>query len=204
MAEPCLPDSSSPLFQQADQWFARAGAALLNALPCGRGCCKCCIGPFPLTILDVQELKRGLALLAPEQRQAIEQRARQQLDAIEDRYPQLATSPYLDGWDDRVVDDLSAQFAELPCPALQGDGSCGVYANRPMTCRTMGIPTEEQGLVQGACEVQAAVPLIRLSRALREEEDRLAEKEAAAIDSVRAQMGRQGEEVLLQYGFLPT
>lgn len=145
-----------------------------------------------------------MVALVSEQRQGIERRARRQLDAIERRYPQLGASPFLDGWDDRVVDDLVSQFADLPCPALQADGSCGVYAYRPATCRTMGIPTDEQGLVQGACEVQTAVPLIRLSRALREEEDRLAEKEAAALDSIRERTGTQGEEMLLQYGFLPA
>ena len=142
-------------------------------------------------------------MLPSEQRQAIEARARQQLDAMAHQYPQLAISPYLGGWDDRVVDDLVTQFADLPCPALEADGSCGVYAYRPVTCRTMGIPTHEQGLVHGACEVQTAVPIIRLSRTLREEEDRLAEKEAAALGDDRSHAAKQGEEVLLQYGFVP-
>lgn len=202
MAGPLEPNPPSSIFLQADEWFTRARAALLNALPCSQGCCRCCIGPFAITSLDVQELQRGLAALAPEQRQVIELRARQQLDAMERQYPQLATTSSLDGWDDGVVDDLVVQFADIPCPALQADGSCGVYANRPITCRTMGIPTDEQGLVQGACEVQTAVPLIRLSRALREEEDRLAEKEAVALSDCHGQTGECSEEVLLQYGFV--
>lgn len=202
MAGARAPYSPSSPFLCADEWFRRARAALLNTLPCSRGCYRCCIGTFAITALDVQELQRGLAALALEQRQAVEQHARRQLVAIERRYPQLATSPFLDEWDDRVVDELVAQFAELPCPALQVDGSCGVYAYRPITCRTMGIPLDEQGLIQGACEVQTAVPLVRLSRSLREEEDRLAEKEAAALSAGCGQMGEQGEEVLLQYGFV--
>lgn len=197
-----MPYESPRLFQQAEEWFARARAALLNEVPCGRGCCRCCIGPFAITALDVQELQGGLADVAEVQRQAIERRAREQVATLERHYPQLASSPSLDRWDDRAVDQLVTQFADLLCPALQADGSCAVYAYRPMTCRTMGIPTDDQGLVQGACEIQTAVPLIRLSRALRTDEDRLAEKEAAALRRLQGQGEDRGEEVLLQYGFV--
>lgn len=108
----------------------------------------------------------------------------------------------LDEWDDEAIDDLVAEFAALPCPALQSDGSCGIYESRPMTCRTMGIPVEEQGLVQGACEIQTFVPIKRLSSSIQEQEQELAHQEAVALDQLREQRQARGEEILLAYGFL--
>jgi hypothetical protein len=67
----------------------------------------------------------------------------------------------------------------------------------------MGIPTEVDGLVYGACVVQTAVPVIRLSGVLREEEDRLVSEEAEQLARLRDQKGIQGEELLLPYAFVP-
>jgi len=66
----------------------------------------------------------------------------------------------------------------------------------------MGIPTEDRGLTHGACEVQTFIPILRLPSALREEEDRLAQEEAASLKTLRQATGSKGEEVFLPYGFL--
>jgi len=66
----------------------------------------------------------------------------------------------------------------------------------------MGIPTEDQGLAQGACEIQTFIPIVRLPIAFREEEDRLAQEEAASLETLRQTTGSTGEEVFLPYGFL--
>jgi Fe-S-cluster containining protein len=121
---------------------------------------------------------------------------------MEIHYPRLKNSCVLDEWDDTLIDQLVTQFAELPCPALHLDGSCGIYQSRPMTCRTMGIPSEEQGLVHGACEIQTFVPIRRLSPSIREQERQLAHQEAAALDQLRQQRKAGGEEILLAYGFV--
>jgi hypothetical protein len=66
----------------------------------------------------------------------------------------------------------------------------------------MGIPTETAGTVQGACEIQTFIPLVRLSESLRAEEDRLAEGEARLLEAGKSVGAFQGEEVLLPYGFV--
>jgi hypothetical protein len=66
----------------------------------------------------------------------------------------------------------------------------------------MGIPTEDRGLAQGACEVQTFIPIVRLRSSFREEEDRLAQEEAASLETLRRTTGSMGEEVFLPYGFL--
>jgi Fe-S-cluster containining protein len=195
--------SPLPIFAQADHWFRRARAALLEALPCRKGCSRCCIGPFPITVFDIDELQRGLAVLPSERRATIIERAVRQTTAIRTAYPILVDDRSLDGWTDQSIDELVTQFADLPCPALQADGSCGIYAFRPVTCRTMGVPVETAGVMSGACDVQTSVPIVRLPRSIRDEEDRFAEQEARAIAMLQETRTDAGEEVLLPFGFLP-
>ena len=204
---PSLPPPPQRLFAQADGWFARARAALLGAIPCQRGCARCCIGPFAITTLDEHALQHGLAMLPPSDRRDIREQARRQTAAMEQAFPRLIESPSLAGWRDDEVDRVLERFAELPCPALDHDGTCRVYSFRPVTCRMMGIPIEENGLIHGACEVQTAVPILPLPRALRLDEARLAELEAtdlglASTDTEGSDPPGTGDEILLPYGFL--
>jgi Fe-S-cluster containining protein len=201
VAAPALPDPA-PLYRKTDHWFERATAALLGEPPCKPGCASCCVGPFPITLLDVQTLQRGLAGLPPDHRRRIEQRAVEQTAAMEAAFPQLADTDLIDNWSDRGIDRLVATFHQHPCPALETDGRCGIYRHRPLVCRSMGIPTEEHGLTHGACEVQTFIPILRLPSLFREEEDRLAQEEGAALDRLRRATGIAGEEVFLPYGFL--
>lgn len=200
---PTLTTSLSSLPDKTSRWFERATAALLEQVPCRQGCCHCCIGTFPVTILDQQYLQEGLAQLPDAQRQAIRQKAQTQVAAIEVHFPRLTVSPMLDGWPDHLTEQLAEQFQDLPCPALGSDGSCAVYAFRPLTCRSMGIPSDQDGCVEGACEIQTAVPIIRLSPPFREEEDRLAGEESQQLTALRLKRQCQGEELLLPYAFLP-
>ena len=193
----------SSLPEKTSQWFDRAAAALLGQIPCCQGCCHCCIGTFPVTILDQQHLQAGLSRLPGEQRQAIQQKARDQIAAIKAHFPRLAVSQMLDDWPDQLSEQLAEQFQDLPCPALDSEGRCSVYAFRPLICRSMGIPPEQEGCVEGACEVQTAIPIIRLTSPLRKEEDRLAGEEAHQLTALRLNLQCHGEELLLPYAFLP-
>ena len=58
-------------------------------------------------------------------------------------------------------------------------------------------------MVTGACDTQTFVPVIRLSQSIRAEEDRLAEQEARLLENGKTGRALVGDEVLLQYGFLP-
>ncbi len=196
-------DGPRRFMARCDQWFDRARASLLGNVPCRQGCCRCCIGPFAITRLDVAALQRGMESLAPSVRLTIESSARRQVEAFETGFPRLKADTALDRWSDREVDGLVERFRDLPCPALAEDGRCRVYAFRPATCRLMGIPVEADGLVAGACEVQTAVPIQRVPLALRQEEQRLAEQERAELALCLGSTPGRGEEVLLPYGFLP-
>ena len=193
----------SSLFDKTARWFERARAALLDDLPCQKGCTRCCVGLFPVTRLDQAELQRGLHSLAPHERDAIQTAAARQAELITISAPELAYDRFIDHLPDRAIDRLVQEFGDLPCPVLQPDGSCGLYAFRPLTCRSMGIPPEVDGMVQGACEIQTFVPVRRLSPALRAEEDALAQAEADALERGHTATGGPGEELFLPFAILP-
>jgi Fe-S-cluster containining protein len=197
-------DARRRLFQQAAGWFQRGQAALLDSVPCRQGCTRCCYGPFAITLLDELELQQGLQALPSQVQLDIHTRAQSQVATMEAAFPRLTESRHLDQWSEQDVDDLVTRFGDLPCPALSTDGRCLVYAYRPITCRMMGLPVEINGLMQGACELQTSIPVIRVSQALRQEEDHLAEQEARLIAEQRHITPSDGEEVLLPYGFLSS
>lgn len=185
-----------------DQWFARGRAALLEEVTCRRGCHHCCIGPFTITLNDAELLLKGLGTLNPDIRNDIQTQATRQAAIIENEFIRVASSPMLDDWSESDIETLVSRFADLPCPSLGPDGSCRLYAYRPVICRTMGLPVQAGDLVQGACDVQTAVPIVPMPRSLREEEDRLVRTESAILASSRGSNNKTGEEMLLPYGFL--
>ncbi len=155
-----------------------------------------------MTILDRQEIQRGLRRLPEEHRKRIERTAVEQVTALTVAAPQLSTNRFIDQWREEDIDPVIERFETWPCPALEPDGTCGLYEFRPLVCRSMGVPQDDGVLVSGACAVQTAVPLIRLSKVFREEENRLAGVEAEEIEALQHRPGSEGEELFLPYAFI--
>jgi Fe-S-cluster containining protein len=202
-----VPDWSQPpavsrLFQHADQWFRKGRAAVQEQLPCRQGCSHCCHGTFAVTVLDHIHIQRGMTLLPSATREEIAMRARTQASSMKTAFSRLTRSIYVDDWTDDELDHLVTRFSHLPCPALDEQGSCLIYTHRPMTCRMMGLPIEREGLVEGACDVQTSVPLIRIPDIVRREETELAKEEAELIAEWQTSTDQIGEELLLPYGFI--
>lgn len=157
---------------------------------------------FPVTILDRQEIQRGLRALPEEQRKRIERTAAEQVTALTVAAPRLNTNHFIDQWPEEDIDRIIERFDTWHCPALEQDGTCSLYEFRPLVCRSMGVPPDDGVCVSGACAVQTAVPLIRLSKVIREEENLLARVEAEEIETLRHRLGVKGEELFLPHAFL--
>ncbi len=140
---------------------------------------------FPVTILDRQEIQRGLRALPEEQRKRIERTAAEQVTALTVAAPRLNTNHFIDQWPEEDIDRIIERFDTWHCPALEQDGTCSLYEFRPLVCRSMGVP-----------------PVIRLSKVIREEENLLARVEAEEIETLRHRLGVKGEELFLPHAFL--
>jgi Fe-S-cluster containining protein len=201
--QPPTPSHVTTLATKTDDWFRRASAALLSQVPCHPGCSDCCIGLFPITRLDVRLLQEGLAQLPTDQRERIAERAARQITGLEAAFPRLKSRPSIDDWSDADIDEAVNAFHHTPCPALEDNGLCSLYAHRPLTCRSMGIPARQDAMINGACGVQTFVPIARLSAALEAEEHELAKREAVELAAL-PEVAANGEEILLPYGFLSS
>ncbi len=100
-------------------------------IACKPGCADCCLGPFPITQLDAQRLREGLAQLR-------------------EADPDCAARVV-----ERALMAVSAQECEHdPCPALDPEfGTCDLYAARPLTCRTFGPALRWNSEAIGVCEL---------------------------------------------------
>lgn len=124
--------SDFELVQIVDGALAEAARRSGSWLVCRPGCTQCCHGPFEISQLDAQRLRKGLADLERDNpKRAAEVRAR----------ATHAVSLAEFGDDD-------------PCPALDPDtGTCDLYTSRPITCRCFGPPVVCESGTVGVCEL---------------------------------------------------
>lgn len=128
------------LLEELDAWFdCCVAASAPGQIQCGKGCSACCRGLFDITLLDARLLQEGFRRLSAPVRDAVLARARPRLAELATRWPGFGP-PYLLNylpdmqWTEMPEDD------ETPCPLLGDDGSCLVYAWRPIICRLHGLP----------------------------------------------------------------
>ena len=112
-------------------------------IECGPGCTECCIGPFPITRLDATRLSGALERLRrdePTRHHRLIERASFTADLLRDDFPGDPATGLLDD-DDDAENAFLERFAAVPCPGLDPEhGTCDVYDERPITCRTFGPP----------------------------------------------------------------
>lgn len=142
------------LLDELDGLLQGAAAAAGSWVACRVGCHECCIGPFPITVLDARRLRRGLAelwRLAPSRARAVRRRAREAGRILRRGFP--GTGVQLSDDEDRREVFL-ARHAALPCPALDpGTAGCDLYEARPLSCRTFGLPIRVAGEDLAPCRL---------------------------------------------------
>jgi len=123
------------ILAQADAFFRSIMVSQPQNLQCGRGCSLCCYGLFEISSADIPILADGLSKLHPMRRKKIVRRAAEIMESS--RHPNLREcSPAEKG---KFFDRTSS----TPCPNLNDSGECMVYENRPLVCRTFGLPLRD-------------------------------------------------------------
>lgn len=108
-----------------------------DKIQCSRGCSKCCSQIFNITQIDAWIIGEHVRSLPAEQREALQQKAREYLSHLP-----------LDKGE-------SAKREGVPCPALGAEGECSIYEARPVICRRFGMPIYDYKNPQNvyACEL---------------------------------------------------
>ena len=152
-----LPSGDQQLIQIVDAALAEAARKSGSWLVCHPGCTQCCMGPFPISQLDVERLRAGMRELEisdPGRASRIRKRARNSVARLKADFPGDPTTGILDE-DEAALEHFTTFADEEPCPVLDPNtGRCDLYSSRPMTCRTFGPPVRsgtEGGL--GVCEL---------------------------------------------------
>jgi Fe-S-cluster containining protein len=112
-------------------------AAKKHGVKCKRGCYECCsVGFFDITLLDALHLRASLKQVPARIRERVIAKANEQLDILEKKKafsrkdPLLKTLP--------SIDAISRRSAKMSCPALDDNGACLIYDQRPHICRIFG------------------------------------------------------------------
>jgi Fe-S-cluster containining protein len=82
-------------------------------LACTRGCAACCHVQLSLAPVEAERLRGALSRLGRAARERVRARAVR-------------------------LRGMGAAAEREPCAMLEGDGSCVIYADRPLVCRTQG------------------------------------------------------------------
>lgn len=147
------PAGDTDLVQIVDAAVADAARRSGDRLLCRPGCTQCCVGVFPISQLDAERLREGLALLTdsdPERAVAVRGRAEASVGRLSAEFPGDATTGALDESRGFELEEFGNDEA---CPALDpATGLCDLYSARPMTCRVFGPPLRVEGGV-GVCEL---------------------------------------------------
>jgi len=131
------------LVRSFDDSIRTGEARAAGHLACRVGCTGCCLGPFEITALDAARLVRGVGALIARDRaggRAVVDRASEQWSRMAPAFPGDPSTAVLSG-DNAARTVFFGRFGEAPCPALDpSSGACLVYASRPLSCRTYGLP----------------------------------------------------------------
>ncbi len=141
-------NGDAELIQIVDAAMAEAVRRSGSWLLCRPGCHDCCIGPFPITVLDAQRLRSGLEELRqtdPARARRVSERAQASVERILREFP---------GDPLRAVLELDGAAEDELCPALNpATGTCDLYAARPITCRIFGPPVRFGGNSLAVCDL---------------------------------------------------
>ncbi len=133
-------DQYGSLLKEVDTWFETCLARHADVIACHHGCSECCRGLFDITLLDALYLKRGFDQLPVTVQQSIQVKAAGRLHNLTVQWPNFTRPWTLNHIPEIQWDEMMPEEDETPCPLLSDQGTCLVYAYRPMTCRLNGIP----------------------------------------------------------------
>jgi Fe-S-cluster containining protein len=139
-------DRYKRVLERADDFFDSVMESQPQNLQCGRGCSLCCHGLFEIGSADVPLIAEGLEKLHPRRRAMIVRRAQEIVESS--AHPDLRECSPLEK--ERFFD----RTASTPCPNLDKSGSCMIYEQRPLICRTFGLPLRDDVRMLGeVCEL---------------------------------------------------
>lgn len=133
------------LVAQADKIFAAMQETHKDCVRCQIYCCDCCYAVFDLTLIESVYMNYHFnKSLTRRERRPILRRA-ERTDRKFYQIKHKLQKMYIG--QGKAPDEVLLQLAHerVPCPLLNDEKLCDLYARRPITCRVYGIPTSIGG-----------------------------------------------------------
>lgn len=133
------------LVAQADKVFTAVYEAHPDCVRCKIYCCDCCYAVFDVTLIESVYMNYHFnkSLTRRERRPILRraERADRKFYQIKHKLQKMYRSQ------GKAPDEVLLQLAHerVPCPLLNDEKLCDLYARRPITCRVYGIPTSIDG-----------------------------------------------------------
>ncbi|HMQ67786.1 MAG TPA: YkgJ family cysteine cluster protein [Ignavibacteria bacterium] len=96
-----------------------------DKIKCKEGCSQCCFQIFRITLLDAEVIYSHINNLEIKQQDLLRSKAEKYI-SLKEHYSNES--------------DEYFKKPEIPCPALDKNGSCMIYDARPVICRRFGPP----------------------------------------------------------------
>jgi len=128
------------LVDKADAAFREMQKEHGSCMKCEPHCSDCCHAVFGLFLIEAGYLKEHFDRLADEEKRAALLRceeAGKSLERLQNMIQAHEGDPQMQAY---VI-----SRERIPCPLLNEQQDCILYAHRPITCRVYGIPTKIQG-----------------------------------------------------------
>ena len=144
------------LIQIVDAALASATLRSGSHLVCRPGCTQCCHGVFAISHQDADRLRNGLQLLTasdPARAARLRGRVAVSLARIAPAFPGDPVTGIITE-DDEATEAFEAFANDEPCPVLDpARGTCDLYQQRPILCRTFGPPARTEDGNLAHCEL---------------------------------------------------
>jgi len=128
------------LISQVDQIFNQIKTRYPECVTCHIGCSECCFALFDLTLIEAIYIHdKFFDLVDENQRKQILEKA----DMVDRKVHVIKRKAFKASQEGRDPKDIMLDIAreKIRCPLLNDDNQCVLYDQRPITCRTYGLPT---------------------------------------------------------------
>jgi Fe-S-cluster containining protein len=128
------------LVDKADAAFREIQGSHSSCVKCQPHCSDCCHAVFGLFLIEASYLKKQFDKLPPEEKKD----ALLRMNETERGLKRLESKMRAHG-DDPSLQAYILATERIPCPLLNQEKECILYAHRPITCRVYGVPTRIHG-----------------------------------------------------------
>lgn len=130
------------LYKQIDEAISSHYKTHKKQPPCKKGCSTCCSQFFEISEVEYAIIDKSLHELPIEAQLELKMKAKKLVESLKKDWPDFYSRYFAENrrqiHDQAYYEQVERLEVTMPCVFLTDSGGCGIYASRPMVCRTTG------------------------------------------------------------------